>query len=440
MIHTVKDQDSPEEDLLKPRCYATFYFDILKKVPIRKRPPDKYCVMCESRALILKHEKLGLMIAECKDLEGSDVEKSKHAFNWGKYKTQEDAMKAYRNMGHLVRRRRRHKAWYRSQRRVVKNREESLRWDELVKEVLLYLDYGTIYDSAGKHVDIWSATLVACPKGEKAIRYFNIFYEKLDRPPGEPNKNSNTGRMCLKELLDPACNVESDSKTSVLQELFPGATNLILSGDTGNGFRGLPMSYYHTMLWKPYQLLVELMILPPRHAFNLTDAHLAHLNIFFRKLMRLSFLHGPKEFCEALQRATSPRVMGARKLIKNVIARYRVFYPKDYIRLPKEQMKGKTIMKQVNHYQHIYAMDIKIYNIILSLYFQNLEFGVMSLGYFNCTVAAADGSGSFEVVEGIMRVREYADDTLDNNPMMVFNMLSKDVCQRCSNKAVSSFL
>jgi hypothetical protein len=275
------------------------------------------------------------MINECAELKESDDEATETQYYWGKYKTKKDAMDRYKVVRTLFHRRERHVKWYRTQRAVVQRRSDTLKWEDGgKKEVLAYLDYGTIYDSDGKHVDIWSSTLVWRPNGTKQTHSFNIFYEKKDWPNGTKNKNSSTGRMGLRELVDPACNVEGDYKKSALEDLCAGVTHLILSGDTGNGFRGVPMSYYHTMLWHLHRLVVEQIPLPPRHAWNLTDAQFARLNTFFRKLMRVGFLRGPKQFAEMLRRATDQRCTDARRLIKNCTSRFRIFRPEHNIEVP----------------------------------------------------------------------------------------------------------
>jgi hypothetical protein len=149
-------------------------------------------------------------------------------------------------------------------------------------EALLWLDYGTIYDSAGGHVDIWSATITTVEGGEEKTQHVDIYYDKKGDDTG--NKNSLTGQLALRELLDPAYNDHDQANgRSLLLQLAPKTTHLIISGDTGNGFRGIPMSLYHSSLKRLYGLTVEQIPLPPRHAHNPTDQHLAHLNMFFRK-------------------------------------------------------------------------------------------------------------------------------------------------------------
>ena len=70
-----------------------------------------------------------------------------------------------------------------------------------VVHIFLYLDYGTIYDSTGGHVDGWVASIFwKDAAGTELERLFVLFYDK-DRIGSETNKNANTGMMCLRELV-----------------------------------------------------------------------------------------------------------------------------------------------------------------------------------------------------------------------------------------------
>ena len=59
---------------------------------------------------------------------------------------------------------------------------------------------GTIYDSAGQHVDIWCATLTWVDNGAEQQHHVAMFYDK-EQVNGEKNKNSNTGMMALRRLV-----------------------------------------------------------------------------------------------------------------------------------------------------------------------------------------------------------------------------------------------
>ena len=70
-----------------------------------------------------------------------------------------------------------------------------------VVHIFLYLDYGTIYDSTGGHVDGWVASIFWKDAAGTELEWlFVLFYDK-DRIGSETNKNANTGMMCLRELV-----------------------------------------------------------------------------------------------------------------------------------------------------------------------------------------------------------------------------------------------
>ena len=212
--------------------------------------------------------------------------------------------------------------------------------------------------------------------GKEQTKFVVIVYDK-DRPGGEKNKNGNTGRMCLRELVplvlivgatDEGCKVDparGKEGCSLLHQIVPTATKLILSGDTGllyarpmlntfpfckaTGFvaclwPGLnpgclfiacsACARYHGTLFKSYGLEVEQLPLPPRHAFNASDRLLARLNTFFRRLMRVCFLVGAKQFAECLAAATDPTMTSPQRLIKRCHVLYRNFTQADWIPTP----------------------------------------------------------------------------------------------------------
>lgn len=256
-------------------------------------------------------------------------------------------------------------------------------------------------------------TLVTLTNGALVRQNFDVFYDK-DRTDGETNKNSNTGMMALRLFVDPDRN-PNDTGRSVLGDLAPQVTHLIFSGDTGNGFRGIPMSWYHSTLYREYGLSCEQIPLCPRHAYNPTDAHFSHLNCFFRKLMRVTILTGPEQFAKALALATDPTSINKRRLIKRTTVCYHRFLVAEYIMVPAWLQKTHP------------ATDLSL----------------NKLGYFLLSTTREDGQGD-EFNEGIMRVCKYArtpsrGDPAD--PLIVWDMRApahaRDaICQQCSNREV----
>ena len=98
--------------------------------------------------------------------------------------------------------------------------------------VLCYLDFGGFYDSEGGKVSCWAITFVTGPE----LGQSHTFY------PGTVSKDADAGYRALSLLLDPAQD-PSGENVSIFKRLFPDRHTLILSGDTGNGFRS------YDMLW-----------------------------------------------------------------------------------------------------------------------------------------------------------------------------------------------
>jgi hypothetical protein len=235
-----------------------------------------------------------------------------------------------------------------------------------------------------------------------------VFYDK-DMVPGEKNKNSNTGMMALRLFLDPLRNTGA-SGLSVLADLAPQVRHLIFTGDTGNGFRGIPMSWFHSTIHHDYGFTCEQIPLAPRHAHNDTDAHFAHLNSFFRKLMRVTFLIGAAVFARALSLATNPNLTNPRKLIKRCTVLYHRFTVSEYITVPDWLIKVREG-----------------------------EISVSKLGYFLFSTTREDGAKGVVFEEGIMRVRRNAPELKSgDDPLLVWDMRHPhQCCQVCSDREVS---
>ena len=104
----------------------------------------------------------------------------------------------------------------------------------------LKLDFGGFYDSDGGKVSCWAVTFVPCTGQNYTVA---VFF------PGTVSKDADAGFRALSLLLDPALDPSGeDEKVSIFKRLFPDRTTLILSGDTGNGFRS------YDMLWSDLSL------------------------------------------------------------------------------------------------------------------------------------------------------------------------------------------
>jgi hypothetical protein len=108
-----------------PRSYDCFYFNILEKTNIRKRPPEKYCDMCVTGpGFKAELATLNIMLAPpSEDSESSDNEEDDggdhEAWRWRKYGTRQKAVTRQRALQRMVSDREQHAAWYRIQRPEV---------------------------------------------------------------------------------------------------------------------------------------------------------------------------------------------------------------------------------------------------------------------------------------------------------------------------------
>jgi hypothetical protein len=116
-------EESKEDGMYRPRTYDVLYNNILKKTPIRKRPPVAYYNMCaELPDVSREYRELQLLLEEKpaeSDEELCGVGKDYEQWRWGKYATREAAERRKRHLGLLKRRREDHEVWYRFQRPAV---------------------------------------------------------------------------------------------------------------------------------------------------------------------------------------------------------------------------------------------------------------------------------------------------------------------------------
>ena len=83
------------------------------------------------------------------------------------------------------------------------------------------------------------------------------------------------------ERLNPLRSPKKDG-VALLKQLYPHGTHVILSGDTGNGYRAYEMLEALSHVFEKFAFTVELIPLGPNHAWNSSDSRIAHLNIFLR--------------------------------------------------------------------------------------------------------------------------------------------------------------
>ena len=127
-------------------------------------------------------------------------------------------------------------------------------------------------------------------------------------------KNGKTGIFFLAELLSKERDPKGEWK-SLMERICPGVIHLILSGDTGNGYRAYEMLQELSNVFPKYGYSVELIPLGPGHAWNRTDARIAHLNTFFNNHKSKTRLYGAREYAKCLHDASDSTKATIRKLM-----------------------------------------------------------------------------------------------------------------------------
>lgn len=90
---------------------------------------------------------------------------------------------------------------------------------------------------------------------------------------------------------------------------FPDITDIVLPGDTGNGYRAYSMLQELSKVLIKYGYKVKLIPLAPGHAWNRTDARIAHMNTFLYVVLRKSRVFGALGIAAAF-RAASESTLG----------------------------------------------------------------------------------------------------------------------------------
>ena len=254
----IEPDDGDDDDVIRPRSKRCFYKTILAGVRIWQRPPLDVCSRCEEFAEV-RQRRLDIQAALSAVRDGTEEEWSAHqeilASNGGQLRCREIVRELENDLIDLHE----HVTWKHSQRRAVKLREEHLKeW-----ELLIFLDYGGMTDSLGKKVNVWSATIVA--KGHEQT-HIDFFFDAANQNCQRPGfkKNGEAGIFFLDQLLNPVNCPQGREDQSWLNLLFPKATHVILSGDTGNGYRAYQMLQFLSTVFRWYSWEVELF--PLAHA------------------------------------------------------------------------------------------------------------------------------------------------------------------------------
>jgi hypothetical protein len=406
------DKDVKDELLtLYPRSKRSFYKSLKKEHLLWNRPPDNHCTRCADFSRI--KAQIGSLQGALSNTGGPGfTEAAKVVADAG---GEGPAYELLRELNTQMPELRKHMMWKEHTRSYLKEeREKKMK----PHEMLLQLDYGGFSDSNNDKVSCWSVTAVG-PQVEKKSNdpeYFDFFFDASNQQGGKDKqgakKSGHTGKFFLQELLE-----SKDGKPSLFQERFPAAEHLLLSGDTGNGYRAYEMLEELSILFHNYGYSTELVPLTPAHAFNRTDSHIAHMNKLIKKIKRKGRVFGAKGFTKIFRHAADPNVVGKAKLMKRNNAFFRVVPPPT--EEDKEKKKGLGVML---HDDRLAQGKI----------------GVRGLLYFDFSMPSEHRDGPRTHPQGYALVRVHPDPNLPNNPTMVWSWrkdLQKLMCQYCSNQA-----
>ena len=307
--------DVDERLLLYPRSYRFFYGKLLEPLRLWKRPPHNHCARCA------EYEKKSGRLAELTTALLSTPACPEHAKHsevvvraGGPIKAWEEVRTLQLKLPDL----KKHVDWDQTARAYLKK----LRDNMPSTTVEWQLDYGGVNDSANKKVSVWSATVISSVRDQE---HFDFFFDqapsKGSDPSGTAKKDGLTGRFMLGEMLDKEKSPRGDG-VSLFASIYPEVTDIVLSGDTGNGYRAYLMLQELSTVLKKYGYKVKLIPLAPGHAWNRTDARIAHMNTFLNIVLEKSRVFGAIGVAAAFRAASDPRLKNQRKFM----ARSHIFF------------------------------------------------------------------------------------------------------------------
>jgi len=399
------EQDSTVR--LRPRTKKFFYERVLKGMRMWHRPPHNHCNRCGDFEKA-KGRLLELNAALLSNV--GDAEHARHsavvARSGGSAAGWKECRKLQLSLPDLTK----HVNWKNEARPYLKTRQMGLKW----WEALWQLDYGGLNDSANEKVAVWSVTVMAPNRPQENFDYF--FDQANAKSPagaGAAKKDGQTGIFFLDDMLDPAKSPYNDG-VCLYKHFYPDNSHIIASGDTGNGYRAYAMLENMSHIHEKFGYTVELSPLAPGHAWNRTDARIAHMNTFLGALKAVTRVFGALGVSREFHKASDMKLKNQRKYM----ARSHIFH------------------RDV-HVDHDKAEDIRK-NIGCMLQSEDLDggrMGVRGLLYFDFFVL--DEEGVVVHPPGYARVREHPDPARADNPTRVYTWrkdLAALMCQQCSDR------
>ena len=383
------------DPVLYPRSERGFFNGLLAGRRLWQRPPHDHCNRCAD--FTLKSDRVCKLTAALLESPRSLANKELINEAGGDIEAWSEVRRLQNTLPEL----RKHVTWRDDQRTYLTGREKSLGSDGL----LLQLDYGGFTDSRGSKISCYSVTVLA--KGQKQ-RNIDFFFDASNA-----KKDGKTGIFFLRELLSPTAEGAANG-VSLLKQLYPNATHLILSGDTGNGYRAYEMLDELSTVHSKYGLTVELIPLAPGHAWNRTDARIAHMNTFLRKIKRRSRVFGAEAVAALFHKATDVETSRRAFMVRSHVF-FRIVEQGDAA-VSRESM-GARVESDFLHGGRV---------------------GVKGLLYF---AFSFEGEGGVRThPPGYARVREHGDPDKPSNRTFVYTWRKEEaklLCQTCSDKAVS---
>jgi hypothetical protein len=393
--------------VLKPRCQRFLYGSVLAGLRMWHRPPHNHCERCA------KYEKTSARVKELTTAllsEHVDHENASHAAILERAGGSVKAWAEQRSLSLKLPDLRKHITWKAETRPFLKKREKSMK----VGEALWQLDYGGLNDSSNNKVSVWSATVLAPDREQE---HFDCFFDQKGKKDngstgkkGAAKKDGQTGIFFMAEMLDAD---RQEGEVCLFRQHYPEVNHIILSGDTGNGYRAYAMLEELSHLFVKYGYTVELSPLAPGHAWNRTDARIAHMNTFLRLLLARSRVFGAQGIAQAFYAAAAY----ARKNKRKYLARSHILYREVTIDHVQAAITKKMIGCQ-----------------LVSVDLDGGHMGVKGLLHFDFSVMNSDGARVH--LPGYARVREYTDPEKIGNRCRVYTWrkdFAAKMCQECSD-------
>lgn len=246
--------------------------------------------------------------------------------------------------------------------------------------------------------------------------HFDFFFDQAPSKDsvkaGTAKKDGLTGKFMLGEMLDPEKSPTEDG-VALFASIFPNVTDIVLSGDTGNGYRAYAMLQELSCVLQKYGYRVKLIPLAPGHAWNRTDARIAHMHTFLNIVLSKSRVFGARGIAAAFRAASDFRLVNQRKFMK----RSHIFFVEVDVDRVAAAAEQKLLGAPVT-----------------SSLLDGGRMGVRGFLYFDFSVIGPNKEVTH--IPGYARTREHADPDRPNNPTYVWTWvkaLSTTICQQCSD-------